>query len=224
MCEENAELSKQLRELQEKLAEVKAKLARQSQELAEVQERAARGQQEAERERHRAESLEAELRAVRLEAKVDKLREIEAIRTQFDGERERLNTARECDATHFNEWRIGMETEKRRLEEQLRDCESTADTKTELVVMESEGGEHYEPEGIIDPSLPIEPVESRDESSEDTSGGGPPPGVSVSGPHGEASELMHSMSRLLEAQTQMMAMQASAVAAQNLPPMPRFTG
>ena len=90
--------------------------------------------------------------------------------------------------------------------------------------MESERGEHYEPEWIIDPSLPIKPVESRDESSEDTSSGGPPPGVSVSGPHGEASELMHSMSRLLEAQTQMMAMQASAVAAQNLPPMPRFTG
>ena len=35
---------------------------------------------------------------------------------------------------------------------------------------------------------------------------------------------MHSMSRLLEAQTQMIAMQASAVAAQNLPPVPRFTG
>ena len=40
-----------------------------------------------------------------------------------------------------------METEKRRLEEQLRDLDSTADTKTELVVMESEGGEHYEPDG-----------------------------------------------------------------------------
>ena len=38
MCEENAELSKQLRELQEKLAEVEAKLARKNQELAEVQE------------------------------------------------------------------------------------------------------------------------------------------------------------------------------------------
>ena len=38
MCEENAELSKQLRELQEKLAEVEAKLARENQELAEVQE------------------------------------------------------------------------------------------------------------------------------------------------------------------------------------------
>ena len=160
MCKENVELSKQLRELQEKLEEVEAKLARESQELAEVQERAARGQQEAERERHRAESLEAELRTVRLEAEVDKLREIEAIRTQFDGERERLNTARECDATRFDEWRIRMETEKRRLEEQLRDRDSTVDTKTELMVMESEGGEHYEPEGIIDPSLPIEPVES----------------------------------------------------------------
>ena len=136
MCEENAELSKQLRELQEKLAEVEAKLARENQELAEVQERAAQGQQEAERERHRAESLEAELRAVRLEAEVDKLREIEVIRTQFDGERECLNTAREHDATRFDEWRIGMETKKRRLEEQLRDRDSTADTKTELVVME----------------------------------------------------------------------------------------
>ena len=185
MCKENGELSKQLRELQEKLAEVEAKLAQESQELAEVQERAARGQQEAEREHHRAESLEAELRAVKLEAEVDKLREIEAIRTQFDGGRERLNTARECDATRFDEWRIGMETEKRRLEEQLRDRDSTADTKTELVVMESEGGEHYEPEGIIDPSLPIEPVESHDGSSEDTSGGGPPPGVGVSGPQGK---------------------------------------
>ena len=41
MCEENAELSRQLRELQEKLAEVEAKLARESQELAEVQERVA---------------------------------------------------------------------------------------------------------------------------------------------------------------------------------------
>ena len=51
--------------------------------------------------------------------------------------------------------------------------------------------------GIIGPSLPIEPVESYDGSSEDTRGGGPPPGVSVSGPHGEASELMHSMSHLL---------------------------
>ena len=128
---------------------------------------------------------------------MDKLREIEAIRTQFDGERERLNTAHKCDATRFDKWRIRMETEKRRLEEQLRDCNSTADTKTELVGMDSEGGEHYEPEGIIDPRLPIEPVKSHDESSEDTSGGGPPPGVSVSGPHGEASELMHSMSHLL---------------------------
>ena len=76
MCEENAEL-------QEKLAEVDAKLVRESQELAEVQERTARDQQEAERERHCAESLEAELRAVRLEAEVDKLREIEVIRTSL---------------------------------------------------------------------------------------------------------------------------------------------
>ena len=52
-----------------------------SQELVNVQEQAARAQQEAERERHRAESLEAELRAVRLQAEVDKLWEIEAIRT-----------------------------------------------------------------------------------------------------------------------------------------------
>ena len=148
MCEENAELSKQLRELQEKLAEVEAKLVRESQELAEVQERTARDQQEAERERHCAESLEAELRAVRLEAEVDKLRGIETIRTQFDGERECLNTTRERDATRFDEWRIGMETEKRRFEEQLRDRDSTAYTKTELEVMESEGGEHHEPEGI----------------------------------------------------------------------------
>ena len=66
MCEENAEL-------QEKLAEVDAKLVRESQELAEVQEQTARDQQEAEWERHCAESLEAELRAVRLEAEVDKL-------------------------------------------------------------------------------------------------------------------------------------------------------
>ena len=154
MCEENAELSKQLRELQEKLVEVEAKLVRESQELAEVQERTARDQQEAERERHCAESLEAELRAVRLEAEVDKLRGIETIRTQFDGERECLNTTRERDATRFDEWRIGMETEKRRFEEQLRDRDSTAYTKTELEVMESEGGEHHEPEGmiIIDPT------------------------------------------------------------------------
>ena len=54
--------------------------------------------------------------------------------------------------------------------------------------------------------------------------GAPPPISSVSGPDGEASELMLSMSRLLEAQTQMMAMQASTVAAQNLPPMPHFAG
>ena len=54
--------------------------------------------------------------------------------------------------------------------------------------------------------------------------GAPPPISSVSWPHGEASELMLSMSSLLEAQTQMMAMQASAMAAQNLPPMPRFAG
>ena len=109
MCEESVELSKQLRELQEKLMEVEAKLAQESQELANVRERAARAQQEAERERHRAESLEAELRTVRLEAEVDKLCEIEAIRTQFDGERDRLNTV--ANVTPFgsmngeSEWR-----------------------------------------------------------------------------------------------------------------------
>ena len=65
-------------------------------------------------------------------------------------------------------------------------------------------------------SVLIEPVQSHDESSEDTSGEGPPHGVSVSGLHKEASELMHSMSLLLEAQTQMMAMQGSAVAVKNL--------
>ena len=106
------------------------------------------------------------------------------------------------------------------LEEELRDRDGMADTKPELAIMEEEG-EHYEPEGIVDTSLPVEP---HDGSSEDKGSRGPPPISSVSGPHGEAGELMHSMSRLLEAQTQMMAMQASAVAAQNLPPMPRLTG
>lgn len=134
MCEENAELSKQLRELQEKLMGVETKLAEESQELANVQERAARAQQEAERERHRAESLEAELRAVRLEAEVDKLREIEAIRTHFDGEGDRLSTARERDAIRFDEWRIGLETEKRRLEERLRERDGMADTKPQLAI------------------------------------------------------------------------------------------
>ena len=99
--------------------DVEAKLAQESQELANTQERAACAQQEATRERHRAENLEAELRAVRLEPEVDKLREIEAIRTQFDGERDRLSTARERGAVWFDEWRISLETEKRRLEEKL---------------------------------------------------------------------------------------------------------
>ena len=88
--------------------DVEAKLAQESQELANTQERAACAQQEAAREHHRAENLEAELRAVRLEPEVDKLCEIEAIRTQFDGERDRLSTARERDAIWFDEesaWR-----------------------------------------------------------------------------------------------------------------------
>ena len=45
-----------------------------------------------------------------------------------------------------------------------------ADTKPELAIMEEEG-EHYEPEGIMDTSLPVEP---RDGSSEDKGSGGPP--------------------------------------------------
>ena len=222
MGEENAELVKQLRELQEKLTEVEATLARESQELVDAQERAARAEQEAKTERHRAEGLESELRNLRLEAEVEKLCELESLRAQFDGERERLRCDRERDAIRFDEWRNGMETEKNRLAEWLRDCDGVADTRSELPTMESEGGEHEE--GHTDSGSPVEIVEPSEEgTSRDAGTEGPPPLSTAPGVHGEGGDLMHSVSRLLEAQTQMMAAQANAMAAQSFPPMPRFT-
>ena len=145
---------------------------------------------------------------------------------QFDGERERLRSDRERDAIRFDEWRNGMETEKNRLEERLRDCDGVADTRSELPTTESEGGEHeeHEQEGHTDSGSPIEIVEPSEEgTSGDAGTEGPPPISTVPGVHGEGGDLMHSVSRLLEAQTQMMAAQANAMAAQSFPPMPRFT-
>ena len=119
-----------------------------------------------------------------------------------------------------------METEKNRFEERLRDRDGVADTRSELPTMESEGGEHeeHEQEGHTDSGSPIEIVELNEEgTSGDAGTEGPPPISTVPGVHGEGGVLMHSVSRLLEAQTQMMAAQANAMAAQSFPPMPRFT-
>ena len=67
----------------------------------------------AESESVRVRELEAELRTVKLEVEVDKLREVDSVRRKFAAERKLLREDRERDTAHFESWKADMTAEKR---------------------------------------------------------------------------------------------------------------
>ena len=76
-------------------------------------------QEETEAERRRAKELENELHTSTLQAEVDKLRALEALREKFDAEREQLRDDHAQDGGRFKEWKDTAITEKE-LTEQVR--------------------------------------------------------------------------------------------------------
>ena len=147
----NEEGSKELEELQRQLREARDELEEKSQELADAQRSLGDAQGEAEAERRRGRELENELRTSTLQAEVDKLRALEALRVKFDAEREQLRDDRAQDGARFKEWKDAAIAEKEKLTEQVQrlkeELEKARSKSRSRSSSESGSSEGHTPEG-----------------------------------------------------------------------------
>ena len=131
LLEQMAHMRELLSSKEAELAEVKSELTFARGEIETAREEAdiARRQSETAREEvetvtSRMTVLERESRTVCLEVELDKLREMESLRKEFDAERSQLRQDCERDAHEFQEWRKELTSERDRLRtyvEQLRE-------------------------------------------------------------------------------------------------------
>ena len=130
---------------------LQAALEEKSRELAGAQQRLSDAQEETEAERRRAKELENELHTSTLQAEVDKLRALEALREKFDAEREQLRDDRAQDGARFREWKDTAIAEKEGLTEQVRqlkeELEKARSKWRSRSSSESGGSEGHTPEG-----------------------------------------------------------------------------
>ena len=131
----------QLEELKALLSQTQTQLEKKSRELTDAQLSSNNAQEEAEAQRRRADGLENELRTCKLEAEVEKLRELETLRRKFDAEREQLREDRAQDGVRFVEWKAAMTSEKEKLEEQVQQLKGQLEkSQSESQPSSKEGG------------------------------------------------------------------------------------
>ena len=158
--------------------------------------------------------------AVRLECELDKLRDIEALRKNFDKERQAWYHEKE----EWTTWKTAAQGEKDELllqidklrkEKAHESGSGTGSGHSSPSESEEDGGGVPAKEG----TRSSEGEAGRDKSATETPGSG---GDSTTSPSVVGTDgVVQSVTRLLEAQTQMV---AKAMVAQSFPPLPAFTG
>ena len=215
--------SSELEKTKERLAEALAELATRNAEL----ERAKVGRESAEEEARTASEqvsrLEADLRRSTLEAEVVKLREVEALRKDFDVERRFLREDREREAASLKE-RITTLTKKNQALKQRADS-----------LPEQEAEERPPPESSVDLIREetvstkeiqdtIASEDSNQSTTDSTESEGRVAAASTVPNLGTSASVMDIVAQLLEAQRMMMTAQVQALATQTVPPLRVFTG
>lgn len=99
------------------LNDKEAELAEVKRTLTSAKEEAKTAQSKAEEVCHRLASWETELRTFILRVELEKLREIEALRKEFDRERRQLREDQEREAMQFSEWKHELTADRDRLGE-----------------------------------------------------------------------------------------------------------
>ena len=251
--------SREVQELQQKLLIIAEELEAVRSELtAELQQ----AKQETETERQRAAELErevdrlstgaaSELDAVKMRMELDRLRQVEELRRQFDRERDQHRCDREGDAKVIQDLKKELAAEKRLAAERAATLRRRTGTPRSSASSESPSESESEPElvgsGNVNCEIEVGGRCSGGSHGGDVCGpttagvGGAPssvsnsllsPGATASGsgptsqPQSSTSDnsLMHSIAQLVKTQTDIMVAQTQAMSAQSLPPIPHFSG
>ena len=242
----------ELEQLRAELARAQAQLTEQQDELTAARSKLADADSEAAWAKERVKELETELDTTTLRAEVEKLREVDAVRKEFDIERKQL---RELDAARVTELKASMSTEKERLLKRVDELEKqqaeglgagvsprSSASAPEVCMPGEEGGydsahsesddEHEGSGGGDDPTHSGDGGHAHESAEGSTSGSHEPADSeddddghsSVSTTGGSGVDVMQSVARLLEEQRKMMAAQVQAMAAHSIPPLRKFTG